>query len=53
MGHIDQMTPCAGAPLARIQVGDVIRLDSTYDDTTTSPLKNVMGIMLLYVYRTG
>jgi hypothetical protein len=43
MGHIDRMSTCTDVPLARIQSGDAIRLDSTYDDTTNASLTDVMG----------
>lgn len=52
MGHIDKMSTCTGAPLARVHTGDSIRLDSTYNNTTSAPLTDVMGIMLLYMNPT-
>lgn len=51
MGHIESMSVCTGPPFPHIASGDVIRLDSVYDNVP-APRNDVMGIMLAYVYRT-
>jgi Stress up-regulated Nod 19 len=51
MGHIESMSTCTGTPLATVKTGDVLRLTSIYDSPEARD--DVMGIMLLYLHRTG
>ena len=51
MGHISSMSVCKGDPLAYVDSGDIVRLDSVYDSPEARD--DVMGIMLAYIYRTN
>lgn len=51
MGHIESMSTCVKDFLARVHSGDKVVLDSFYNSPEARD--DVMGIMLIYVYRTG
>jgi hypothetical protein len=45
------MSTCVAKPVALLDTGDVVRIHSVYDSEEAQT--DVMGIMLLYVYRTS
>jgi hypothetical protein len=47
---VQSMSTCSGDPLARVKLGDTVRLHSEY--LSTHPADDVMGIMLAYIDRT-
>jgi len=47
---VQSMSTCSGDPLARVKLGDTVRLHSEYQ--STHPADDVMGIMLAYIDRT-